>query len=1278
MASASADFAMEERQRYRHCAARLLAMVSESGEKQKNELNSLLDELNSLAYSVQGLVEQEPGRLLCQACVLVPLQEELLVTKVCQLIVIITHQKVALSQATVETLLEYITSAIRQCQPWTLPEALRALGAVVYENGPKCSQFWKHLLGTSPQGLLLKLISSTEDDIKRAAVQCIGNLCMRDESGGVIDTEYLQTSYNTMLKVLQSPKPQGADDYGHFRLLLSTLRGLQNILAVCKEVHNEKLGVILAALKSYMLYGLPGVGTNFIIPPTLYPSPLYQIDTGPSPSKPTDSAPRKPPPGSTPSKRSPQAAKQGASKESDKDDTGGKVVEEELSLRPGGGGGGGMLPFTQPRPGQGKKGKKKGKGRQEKEKVVTPRKGRDSGRYGATQRAEQPATPTVDVGRSSNIQSSYNTDPSSLFPAWGRVSSSESEYSDTEGGQASKLRSAASKVRQAALTCLHCVIKNTEKKHIIGYWSAFIPDTPSSSGSSQSFSLFTSMLKDPAPKSRVGSVVVLAALLDGSRQFLAAADDSELKHSSFTPFSHTLAATIKEIHRCLILALMAESFSTTLTQIIKCLSILVQNVPYHKLAPGLLTRIAKAIRPYFTHRDNNVRTACLTCMGAILSTSVPLPEITTLLQSQDFLKPSTVQPSESAPQTGINAPSWRTPSGAERTLEGYESPHEEDYKDDESWKRKPDEDSEDEDGRIGEERQLLGKPAASVSHHLGTSKLDSEESVGRGPQVSNLKTRDGTSDNTSGAITSGQPLTGTAVPVAALGSLTIQTTVETSGPSNDKVGRDVNPRPQSQLDGASSSGLAGSENQSAEHRERDANHPPGSQLDSASLLGTAGTGNRSTEQPGRDVNQGPQNLLEGASVSWLVRWCTDAVLLRDSVSSIGEVHRLQTPSEALPVRLEALQVMTQLVKGYLPIVRDILDHICTIVISCLGEVDSSVQLHGLKVLEELGKAILSQLNPELEPPTSQLTVRLTPEEVVLLWDKLLIGPLPAILQNSGNGVLQASACYCLSTIGPQCFELLKMGKRVLCITLLLGLSNDDDYRVKAAAVRALGAYVLYPCLREDVMFVADTANAILTCLEDPSINVRIRAAWSIGNLSDALIANKDAGDTTFLEGFSDMLLQKLFAAAIAGASDHDKVKSNTVRALGMLVRFARPQALAKSSIQVVVTDAIRALLKNITTGAAIRVKVRWNACYAMGNVFRNTHLELGSVPWSTEVFTALTDVVRDCKNFKVKPTFPLFYVLFQYHMLQTYLNSRLGAWMWIMTRADPHPGPRLV
>jgi hypothetical protein len=38
--------------------------------------------------------------------------------------------------------------------------------------------------------------------------------------------------------------------------------------------------------------------------------------------------------------------------------------------------------------------------------------------------------------------------------------------------------------------------------------------------------------------------------------------------------------------------------------------------------------------------------------------------------------------------------------------------------------------------------------------------------------------------------------------------------------------------------------------------------------------------------------------------------------------------------------------------------------------------------------------------------------------------------------------------------------------------------------------------------------MADSANAILKCLGVPSINVKIKAAWSLGNLCDALVINK--------------------------------------------------------------------------------------------------------------------------------------------------------------------------
>lgn len=39
-------------------------------------------------------------------------------------------------------------------------------------------------------------------------------------------------------------------------------------------------------------------------------------------------------------------------------------------------------------------------------------------------------------------------------------------------------------------------------------------------------------------------------------------------------------------------------------------------------------------------------------------------------------------------------------------------------------------------------------------------------------------------------------------------------------------------------------------------------------------------------------------------------------------------------------------------------------------------------------------------------------------------------------------------------------------KQILCITILLGLNHSENPLVKAAAARALGVYVVFPCLRQ--------------------------------------------------------------------------------------------------------------------------------------------------------------------------------------------------------------------
>ncbi|XP_026305301.1 HEAT repeat-containing protein 6-like isoform X2 [Piliocolobus tephrosceles] len=133
-------------------------------------------------------------------------------------------------------------------------------------------------------------------------------------------------------------------------------------------------------------------------------------------------------------------------------------------------------------------------------------------------------------------------------------------------------------------------------------------------------------------------------------------------------------------------------------------------------------------------------------------------------------------------------------------------------------------------------------------------------------------------------------------------------------------------------------------------------------------------------------------------------------------------------------------------------------------------------------------------------------------------------------------------------------------------------------------------------------------------LEDKSLNVRAKAAWSLGNLTDTLIVNMETPDPSFQEEFSGLLLLKMLRSAIEASKDKDQVKSNAVRALGNLLPFLQPSHIEKPTFAEIIEESIQALISTVLTEAAMRV--RWNACYAMGNVFKNPALPLGTAPWT--------------------------------------------------------------
>uniref|UniRef100_A0A8C2EEW4 HEAT repeat-containing protein 6 n=1 Tax=Cyprinus carpio TaxID=7962 RepID=A0A8C2EEW4_CYPCA len=978
------------------CFNKLRALRASDSATLKTELNLLFDQLISENYSLnhEGIRAEVVCEMLIHASHLVPLSQEHLIIKLCQLIHQLLNQlQVIVDEHTLDVLVSYCSRALRTCSSWTHPEVLLALSSLLYGNGSRCHRHLPELLG--PGGILVSHgdPSQPEIELRRSAVHCIANLCLSVPGQPYLEEPYKGVCYGILLRTLQSPKPPDVEDIVFCTLLQSALKGMQYFLngGKWKAVPNQDLGTLLAILKRFMFYGLPGISVE--MPQVLYPAPLPQYETVPA-----------------------------AKPEPSRDSTAQKKTNKKRRSR-----------------GKGKKagaeGKKDGE-EGEGDHISGPLK---TGAGGVDQ-----------SGWSHGSQSASVTSPSGatpqLYPSW-KKGSSDSEFSDPEGGMQSKLRLYQARVRQSALQCFLAVVKCVEKRILYGYWSSFVPDAPGIGGPPP-LTLLTIALKDPSPKVRAGSLQVLSALLEGSRQFLSNAEDTSAPRQAFTPFSATLAASVRELHRCLLLALVAESSCQTLTQVLKCLAHLVSNVPYNRLRPGLLSPLWKQIRPYVRHRDVNVRVSSLTLFGALVSTQAPLPEIQLLLQ----------QPGSTS---ALSTPGISTPQ--------------------------------------------------ELSHNW---------------------------------------------------------------------------RLPARRDGEASS-------------------------------------------PGGGVEGGPEGPC------WLLQLCVSLVTQpREEPYSDSDAGGSSGASlEPSPVRLEALQVLAHLVKGYFSMVQTYLLELGQLSARCLAEQDPSVQLHGAKLLEELGTGVIQQYRADAN--TTPQSAKCVPVcQVVEFWSEVLGGPLISALQNEQHPTLQTSACDTLSSILPQAFSQLPDKTQVLCITILLGLTYSENTLVKPAAVRALGVYILFPCLREDVMFVADTANAILTALDDRSPNVRAKAAWSLGNLTDTLIVNMQAVGLEFQEEFSDMLLLNMLRSATKASGDKDRVKSNAVRALGNLLHFLQPVHLGKPVFEQPLQEAMRALIDTVRGDATM--KVRWNACYALGNAFRNHNLPLGSAVWSKEAYSALSYVVTSCKNFKVR------------------------------------------
>ncbi|CAH0715508.1 unnamed protein product, partial [Brenthis ino] len=352
--------------------------------------------------------------------------------------------------------------------------------------------------------------------------------------------------------------------------------------------------------------------------------------------------------------------------------------------------------------------------------------------------------------------------------------------------------------------------------------------------------------------------------------------------------------------------------------------------------------------------------------------------------------------------------------------------------------------------------------------------------------------------------------------------------------------------------------------------------------------------------------------------SWILDICFKNMgwLFKDS-------ETIKCKPSAIPIILESLQVLSAIAFHHLP---DLLQAHVTLLADILSEMlqheHQDIVAQSARTISIIGDAIQKLEQQDQPVPLSQC---------VYMWEKLLT-PLSTVLQSHENAPAKAVVCDCIANIGERSFKELPSRTQMLCCALLVGSCSDEEASVRAAAVRALAMAVMYKTLREDICFVSDCGENILRALAEQTLVVRTKAAWALGNLSDALVLNMEEPE---IDDIDDDLLLRLLEVSVQCANDNDKVKMSATRGLGNLLRLIKNENLQRQpQLKSLCDIAIGKLLD--CACKVTNMKVRWNACYALGNAMKNENLFTCFNGWQGKVFSNLTILTQECKNLKVR------------------------------------------
>ncbi|KAG6605627.1 HEAT repeat-containing protein 6, partial [Cucurbita argyrosperma subsp. sororia] len=298
--------------------------------------------------------------------------------------------------------------------------------------------------------------------------------------------------------------------------------------------------------------------------------------------------------------------------------------------------------------------------------------------------------------------------------------------------------------------------------------------------------------------------------------------------------------------------------------------------------------------------------------------------------------------------------------------------------------------------------------------------------------------------------------------------------------------------------------------------------------------------------------------------------------------------------------------------------------------------------------------------PSYEFKSSNETVDSPEEECAGMkqWCEVIEKHLPRSLSHT-SAMVRAASITCFAGITSPVFSSLSKEKEDYILSSVVNAAVYDEVpSVRSAACRAIGVISCFPQVSQSAEILDKFIHAVEINTRDSLVSVRGTASWALANICESIRRFFDdfpsRQPTDSIERSHTLTL--LIKCSLRLANDGDKIKSNAVRALGNLSRLIKfsdltspcekpvinlglypavnnSEDLLSTSNSNFLERIVQAFISGITTG---NVKVQWNVCHALSNLFLNETLRLQDMDRVSSLFNILLLLLRDSPNFKVR------------------------------------------